>query len=333
MIALVILASRFFNQDHQYQNALALLETLLNELPDAPLSAAEKANYEPALRTNLGRTLYLLGDTDTALEHLNRALTGYRTTMNLEEQAVVLANRALIQDERANFEAALSDYLEALELQKKVLQIATNDTKNSLQSQLVKFRAPFNLGTLYNNIGSLRHTLAQDDKAESAFEEALKYHRMTPSRTGEIATLHNLGQLLLDIGKWDQAIEKLTNALELDQTTTKNPLQQGHVLHTLGKAYEAKGDVQAALQQYKAALDRFRAIENRPGIAFVLNNIGLTQLKRDAYAEAEPPLQEALRIFHELGYRTDQSEVLSNLGYLQKQRGNISEALRGIVKP
>lgn len=148
MVALVVIVSRFYNLDHQYENALSLLNLTLTELQDINLTKTERATYERALRAELGKTLYYLGDTDVALEHLQSALNGYQVAKDAEGQAVVLANQALIYAERADYEAALAADLEAVELQKGVIQSASSDTDNALHHQLALFRAPLNLGNV-----------------------------------------------------------------------------------------------------------------------------------------------------------------------------------------
>lgn len=169
MVVLVVVVSRFYNLDHQYKNALTLLEKTLSELAEIDVTDSERAKYERALHNELGKTHYYLGNSDVALDHLQRAFEGYRSVQDAEGQAVALANLALIYNERADYQAALAADLEAIELQKGVIQSASSDPSNSLHNQLALFRAPLNLGTLYNNIGSFYHTLGQGDKAKAAY--------------------------------------------------------------------------------------------------------------------------------------------------------------------
>ena len=153
---------------------------------------------------------------------------------------------------------------------------------------------------------------------------------------------NNLGQLMLDDGKVDQAMDHFNRALEA---------RPGYVeaLNNLGNAFIEKGQLDTALGQYRTALEREpnspgshnnigyalflsgkpdqaiahcrRALELKPGFADAHNNLGLALAGRGQVNEAIAHYNEALRI--KPGY----AEAYNNLGNVAFNRGQVDEAI------
>lgn len=322
MATLVIVAARSFVVQHRYEDARALLEQTLADLP----RFAGLADYEASLLSEIGKVDYYLGDLRQALAHLEAALAQFRAMENDEQQAVVLANLALIHESQAEYEAALAAYLEALDHQRSFEEQVKKAESGSLAQELATARLPLNLGTIYNNIGSLYQTLGEHEQAVSAYTEALAIQQAADDLSGEAVTLHNLGRLYTALDRRQEAVETLQAALAIARELG-NRLAEGHIFGRLGDLYAANEEYDMALERYETALERFQEVGNTTGVAFTQNDMAVLFLEQEVYDQAEPLLLQAQTQFDALGYRADQAAVLSNLGYLYERQGDTAAAL------
>ena len=98
------------------------------------------------------------------------------------------------------------------------------------------------------NLGSVYHKLEDYKKAESQFLKVMNMKEVTTE------TLHNVynnyGALLLDMEKFDLAIENLKKAIDLDNNAAEP-------YNNIGNAYREQEDYKNALIYYEKAIDRF----------------------------------------------------------------------------
>jgi len=107
----------------------------------------------------------------------------------------------------------------------------------------------------------------------------------------------------------------------------RNPLLEGYILSALGDLYAEQKTQAQALAHYERALARFQQINQRAGAAFVRNNMAVLHVARQAYDEAEQLFQQALDSYVALGDQANRATVISNLGFIQEQRGDLAGAL------
>ena len=104
----------------------------------------------------------------------------------------------------------------------------------------------------------------------------------------------------------------------------------GGVLNNIGGLYDSTEEQAIALTYYLQALPILQSIGKRDREAATLNNIGY------AYSVTGEPLlsldyyRQALSIFREIGDRNKESVTLSNIAFIQKEQGNLKEALASI---
>lgn len=330
MTAIVVLAARMQNISLEYVSARGLLQEALDDL-----DGSGQEDVEAGLRTELGRTLIYLGESGTALTHFERALALYRRVGDVEQQAVVLTNMAYIYAARAQYEKALINYLDALATYERLNEEAASATTPSLHQQLFQIRAPFNQSAVYNSIGSLYHTLGENRQAEIAYTNALSVSQKAEDpvsqekgadRSGQMTALHNLGKLYIDTKDYAKSQSVLEEALAIDSDRF-DPIGSGYILSTLGDLSDEREKYDEALEYYAQAQTTFAGVENALGAALVENQIGVTYIKLADYASAIKHLQKALTFYENNGYRTDQATVLSNLGFVQEEQRNLTEAL------
>ena len=112
-------------------------------------------------------------------------------------------------------------------------------------------------------------------KSESAFEAAL---RIDPKH---MKSLVNLGRVLIEQKRYDDAIVKLTAAEEVDPESATVP-------RLMARAHSAKGDFEQAVDAYR------RAITLDGNDAWSMNNLGLLYLEQGFVEDALPYLAKAV---------------------------------------
>jgi tetratricopeptide (TPR) repeat protein len=140
-------------------------------------------------------------------------------------------------------------------------------------------------------------------KSEHAFEQALTLDG------AHMKSLVNESRLFIDQKRYDEAIERLTRASEIDPGSAD-------VFRLLGRAYGAKGEMDEAIDAYRAA------IEANEGDAWSMNNLGLLLVETKRADEALPLLAKAVEL------RKDVAEFHNNLGMALEHTGRFRAAAK-----
>jgi len=138
-------------------------------------------------------------------------------------------------------------------------------------------------------------------KAESAFEEAL---RIDPKH---VKSFLNLSRVLLDEKRFDDAVDKLTQAGDLEPSS-------GEVKRLLGRAYAAQGNSEEAIEAYRAAI----SLDDKD--AWAMNNLGLLFIEQNRFEEAALPLARAVELRNEI------ATFHNNLGMALEHTGRYTAA-------
>jgi tetratricopeptide (TPR) repeat protein len=138
-------------------------------------------------------------------------------------------------------------------------------------------------------------------KAESSFEQALS---VDPRH---VKSLVNLSRVFIEQKRYDEAIERLTRAGEVDS-------ESAEVQRLLGRAYAAQRHTDDAVQAYR------RAIELNEGDAWSMNNLGLLLLETNRPSEALPLFQKAVEL------KKSVPEFQNNLGMALEHMGRFKAA-------
>ena len=141
----------------------------------------------------------------------------------------------------------------------------------------------------------------------------------------------NLGGLRVGEGRYAEAKQVLTRALELSQAVlgAQDP-ELAQVHSDLGNALRMLGEYDAAVQHYEAA----RAIREQalgpahPAVAMVLNNLAVVFAVRGDLPRAEADYRRAIAVWEAaLGpEHPSLGHALTNLGSLLQSRGELQEA-------
>ncbi len=159
----------------------------------------------------------------------------------------------------------------------------------------------------HNNLGTLLLQRGREEEAIVHFEKALEFE---PDSTN---ARNNLGTALLQMGRAAEAVPHFLQALQIEPDNA-----DAH--NTLGCALLQMGSVNEAITHYE------KALQIAPGNADAYYNFGTALVQKGRADEAIPRFQKALEI------RPDYAEAYYYLGNILLQKGKMDEAIADYQK-
>ncbi|MBK8147239.1 MAG: CHAT domain-containing protein [Acidobacteria bacterium] len=289
----------------------------------------DRANYGSSM-LGVGLIKDLLGESDAALKIYLDVLEIFREVGQVSLQARTLNNLGNLYSERGNYLKAIEYHSDALVFRRLTTDISGEaQTLNSLgfayaglgerQLALDSFKKALRIrhergelrdeAIVLSNIGLLYNALGDNERAIGYLEGSLALRRRTGDRGGEAITLNNLGMAVSDTEP-QAAIVHFENALKIfSELGFEN--QKATLFNNFGNAYLGLKDRRKALEYFQLALEAHTKNQDRPGLATVLNNIGLANFELGA-----PHLDsfnQSLLLARETQDRDLEAIVLSNL--------------------
>ncbi len=226
-----------------------------------------------------GRQLYEAGKFAEAARIWQQAALAYQAQGDLLNQAMMLSNLSLADQQLGQWSQAKNAIGDSLKLL-------------SLQTQKPKERLAI-LALALNTQGSLQFSLGETELAVSSWEQAAATYTQVGDRAGVIRSLINLAQALQDLGFFNRALNTLTKVNEILQTQPDSPLK-AIGLRGLGDALQAIGDANKSWQVLQQSLALAKVWQSAPDISaalFSLGNVARSQQDTtaalDFYQQAE----------------------------------------------
>jgi tetratricopeptide (TPR) repeat protein len=283
------------------------------------LEFLEQKKADPAVRGDVGRGHFRLGDIQETLGDFTGAERSYRQAIDLQRVLLPETSRAdlarsyhglgILPKKSNRFREAEAAFRDALRLREELAASAPADPDQ--EQALAQTR--YHLGAL------LAKLQRQDQKDEEAYRAAVKVQeklvtgaRDKPERRRELARyLNNLGILLRDTGRFPDAEQAFREALTIEEDLARishvipgDRWQLAQVSNNLGVLLRDTGqspEAEAACKkaeglQEKLAADFSHVPVYRLGLASTRNNLGLLWIKTGATKAAETALRGALQI-------------------------------------
>jgi CHAT domain-containing protein len=170
-----------------------------------------------------------------------------------------------------------------------------------------------------NRVGRFQIRLFLKTEALATFQQALKLLEETPDVETRIESLNGVGEAYNRLSHCDQATVPLQEALTLSQQNGSKA-GEAQALLTLSDCQNYR-DHPLALQSARAALELWRSLNNRRGVAEAQSAIGYYEMVQNDLIESEQNFNAALAIWRELNVASEQAEVLINLGFIEYRKG------------
>ncbi|MEO1094404.1 MAG: tetratricopeptide repeat protein [Cyanobacteria bacterium J06638_28] len=130
---------------------------------------------------------------------------------------------------------------------------------------------------------------------------------------------HQQQQFEQALGNFEVALHKYTQA--------QDGIGIGKTLNQLSAVYLQTQNYSRSLTCSQAAIAILEATPNQPDYALATYQLGISHLKRQEFDSAEPPLDEALSLYYEMGDMLSENRVLLHLGQLYAERHEYMFAL------
>jgi tetratricopeptide (TPR) repeat protein len=163
------------------------------------------------------------------------------------------------------------------------------------------------------------------EEARALYEKGLKMigDRDAPAR---LDALHNLGDVLEQTGKTDDAMTLFVEMLNLSWRYD-NLAKAGAAYSRLARGQRRMGKYDTAMEHLRRAHELFERSRDDRGIASTLDDMGRVNWLRGAFGQALDFHRQALTIRRALGDRRSIALSLANIGRVHHDTGNFKAAI------
>ena len=311
-VALVSGLASSLRQTERTDDALALLDA---HIVSAPAPAPWKLFQERgALHLAQGRL-------DDGLSDLQRALVDVPTDD---------PNRSAILSNIGNAYGSKGDYPESLRWEERA--VAAAEASHPVNRE--------QLAVSLSNMGDSLSKLGRTDDALAAVRRALalRIEMFGERHVKTIPSYIVLAFVLIEAGRWDEALETGQHAAELEQALTGGDTRRMlNIRNAIGLAAERKGDAKRAREGFAEARRIALALlpANHPAVAGIDNNLASTMMGQGDYAAALEPLQHAYETYRaNSGDSPSRGRAIAGINMAESllKLGREKEALRWSVE-
>ncbi|HEX8142217.1 MAG TPA: sigma 54-interacting transcriptional regulator [Pyrinomonadaceae bacterium] len=219
-----------YNYAGDHPKAIALLNAALRETSEDGSDAQMGAIY-----VALARIYRSISEHPIARDYAQRALEHYRNTgdwRGLAESYFAIAMADMLE---GNYEAALDNYEQALNL-------------------VGDYPAPYLLAKIYNNMAGACWFLKRPQEGIRHLEKSISYYERTEHKANATDGYNNLGINFILVGEWTKAQAALERALALASEVHANSPKLSMPLDSLGELHMLRGDLLTAQSYLERAV-------------------------------------------------------------------------------
>ncbi|MEV0611716.1 BTAD domain-containing putative transcriptional regulator [Nonomuraea sp. NPDC050404] len=163
------------------------------------------------------------------------------------------------------------------------------------------------------------------DEAVAFHEEALRAHRASGDLGAEVLLLRSLGQLLVEIGRPEQARPHLERALVTGRGGDRRV--HAEVLYWLGQLHLGAGEVDRAESDFKEMLAIAEELADPREEAEARYGLGLVRLDTGALGAASGLFRQAMELNRPLGEPLTDGRIRTALALAHHRRGEFRQAI------
>jgi len=175
-------------------------------------------------------------------------------------------------------------------------------------------------------IAQVQLSLGKLDEAVSAYNEALKLRREIGAKKETGDTLIDLGDVYIERGQPDQALQVLKESLQI-QRDSGDETYQALCLNNIGNAYTLKGDNEDALTYLQQALQLREKLNNPGDIAQTLQSLGTAYAALGQYDSAMQSFMRGLDLYRKSGDNLSAAKMSHSMALVFEYQGRIGPAV------
>jgi tetratricopeptide (TPR) repeat protein len=179
----------------------------------------------------------------------------------------------------------------------------------------------FGQAWLLNGMAVAHWQTSRTGEAMTMLRESLQIRRAIGDRVGIVATLANLGFLLHRLGRLEEVISTLTEALAINDQLDQPDIVLAEILIGLGETHQALGHYEQAAAVLSQALDVGRRYCNGEWEGAALLNLANLASRTGEHAEAATRYGRAVAVFHRAGDRYQETTALIEYGHALTRSG------------
>lgn len=257
--------------------------------------------------------LNFLGMINQITGNYERALQNYRDALQLDESLKDIAGKATDLNNIGSIYLTLGKYEEALQNYHQALDIV--ERQGDLSSKI----------SCKNNIGRVHEIRNEFDLALKNYLEAVKITEKVGDLNRKAALLNNIGMIYKARNEHNQSIEYYNEALRISDLLG-DLYGKIILLNNIGRVYDEYKDYERALEKYNESVQIAEQLGDLSKKAGCFNNIGSIYLAQGKPDLALEKYQEALNIEERLGDPLMKIIYLNNIGIIHNNRANYNLA-------
>ena len=175
------------------------------------------------------------------------------------------------------------------------------------------------------NRGQILKCMGEYELARASLEEAIAIPAQAAEPATLTYTLHMLANICRSQGDLDSAYAHLQRADEISRRRLRPILRSFHLMG-IAHVLLQRGEIEQSLRAYEESVETSRRSRHADGLVQSLRAQGEVLLGLGRYPEALPPLQEAARLFAQLGDQASGVEMLCSVAIVQERTATPSDA-------
>lgn len=181
------------------------------------------------------------------------------------------------------------------------------------------------------NAATLHVDLGQYDRALIRYSDALDLFQQLEAEGDVALALRGIGSVYLNLGDPARARDFLLAAIAKAQSASDKLTVNGSRL-SLGKAYRMMGDLQAAREQHQLLLEDSQAADRKADVARARVQLAMDDIEAGDLPSARERLGTAIDEFRALGYRHSLVNAVYEMGVTQAGLGDIADARQWLTE-
>lgn len=290
---------------YMYNNILDSAKYSGQSAYELALSIGDHQLMGDAMNT-LGNVFYLKSEYDSSRIAHERSKNHFNEIGNTIGSAIANSSIGLTYSEQGK-------YLQALERYQEALVIYEREKLNN------------NIANNYNNIANIYLERGEDDKALDYYLKTAKYDSITGNKAGRAHTLLNVGNILHDLGRSEEAKENYWLSIRL-------AIESGSVCASampktqLGDLYLDQQDLDSALYYISLAIDQSLACDNERSLSSAYLDLGQYYLIRNELVNAEKAWLAGFKAAERAEIKPKMEELANALHNVYSKQENFREA-------
>lgn len=182
------------------------------------------------------------------------------------------------------------------------------------------------VSTTLHNLGTVYLNQGRWEKAIDCYQESLKIYRQRKDCQGEAQSLNNLGGVYKNQGRWEDAISCYQESLKICRQLGDRHGTAPSLMN-LGIVYKNQGKWEEAIDCYQKSLEICRQFGDRHGAAQILMALGTVYNDQSKWEQSIACYQASLETKNQLGDRHGVAQIINNLGLVYRNQSKWEEAI------